>query len=910
MRQEQIVFTVALLALGGMSYQLFAGSTVPLRGGERGGEGAELTHHRAPDTGIVLPSAGTPPLARELFAPPRDTLPLAPLQLVEPPRQRLAVLLPPTEPGPLPAAYGRLLRRALPLTEKPELFAAAEEAEVEPGDFLELDDNAKSEQPRVPAGDKTQRDPFAGETPDERQARITGYKQRYDWLQVGPGDLWFGRIENADRYGLGLDSTRAAEPFSFVRLDPETGRELFANVGAPPLSVERERATSFGFADTIANGIELRARRLAGELTRGSFDEALALGAYCVRNRLEAPRALVIAEELYQRAVRYDPKDPAPRLGLARCLEAAFQFEQAFATYEALLLDFAHREEVHVAMAELEEKLLLHDAAEQRLRAALTRNQGSWITRFGLGRFLLARGRASEAHEHLKVAWQAAPQVPELADVRATIRTTLADAQFALGELAEAESTYRSTLAGDAKNERAKAGLLACETLAGKAPAAEGAPTGAGFELLLARGVADLANAKHESARDLLRLAAEADPLRAHKAYGALSVLAEVTGNGEEALRLADEALERDPTDAFALFQRGRLLGLQDDYEGARAALSGALEQELDFTDALIALGDVAFRLGRFDDAERYLERAVALDGSRAEVHALRGLNLLRLNRVGDARASFERGLEVQRDDSTSAGGLAWCLYLEGDPGEAQIRLAAIVDSRRGVANPEQDPWRLWAETQNTRLGEHLKKVEWRDAFARRRLGNSWQTREASGVTVTLTDGVALVTGQFERNGDARLYRQFDGGEFLSFEADVTIDAAKASGKFGLYAAKEKAGRAGSEPEVTAEAAILRHPDGNLQVRFVRSGQAPEERDMQQPFPLGKTVRLKIARSGEGSDTSMTLFLDGIPVVENVKTPGLGQAKTPMLVGFFVEGDNGRAVEARLDNVSVVTRLP
>ena len=78
---------------------------------------------------------------------------------------------------------------------------------------------------------------------------------------------------------------------------------------------------------------------------------------------------------------------------------------------------------------------------------------------------------------------------------------------------------------------------------------------------------------------------------------------------------------------------------------------------------------------------------------------------------------------------------------------------------------------------------------------------------------------------------------------------------------------------------------------------------------MQQPFPLGKTVRLKIARSGEGSDTSMTLFLDGIPVVENVKTPGLGQAKTPMLVGFFVEGDNGRAVEARLDNVSVVTRL-
>lgn len=910
MRQEQIVFVAALLALGGMSYRLFTGGTTALRGGERGGEGAELAHHRAPDTTVALPNASQPPLARELFAPPRDTLPLAPLDLVEPPRERLAVLLPPTEPGPLPAAYGRLLRRALPVSEKPQLFAVAEEAELADDNFLALDPTAAAAPARVPGGDKPAKDPFADETPDERMARISGYKQRYDWLQVGPGDLWFGRIENGDRFGLAVENARSGEAFLFVRLDPETGRELYANIGAPPLTVERERVSSFGFAGTVANRLELGARKLAGELTRGNFDEALALAGDCVANRLEAPRALAIAEDLYQRAARHDPKDPAPRLGLARCLEAAFRFEDAFATYEDLLRDFAHREEVHVAMAELEAKLLLHDAAEQRLRAALTMNQGSWVSRFGLGRFLLARGKAGEALVHLKAAWQSAPQAPELAAERAAIRTTLADAHLALGELAEAESTYRSALAGDADNGRARAGLVVCETLAGKPPAAESAAAGAGFELLLARGVAELAAGKHESARDLLELAVGADPLRAHKAYGALSVLAEITGNGEDALRFADEALERDPTDAFALFQRGRLLGLQNDYEGARAALSGALEQELDFTDALIALGDVAFRVGQFGDAERYLERAVALDGSRPEVHALRGLNLLRLNRVGDARASFERGLEIQRDDPTSTGGLAWCLYLEGDPGEAQIRLSAIVDSRRGVAKPEEDPWRLWAEAQNLRLSEHLKKVEWRDAFTRRRLGNNWQTREASGVTVTPVDGSVVVGGQFTKNGDARLFRQFDGGEFLSFEADVTIDPAKASGKFGLYAAKERAGRAGSEPEITAEAAILRHPDGNLQVRFVRSGQAPDERDMQQTFPLGKTVRLKIARTGEGNDTRMTLYLDGIPVVENVVTSGLGQAKTPMLVGFFIEGDTGRAVEARIDNVSVVTRLP
>lgn len=910
MRQEQVVFVVALLGLGGLSWSLFSGGEVALRGGERGASTAELPHHAAPDTAVALPDGRQPPLARELFAPPRDTLPLAPLELVEPPRAPLPQLLPPGDPGPLPAAYGRLLRRELVRAELPELFAEAAEEELGSDDFLELDGEAPRSGSRVPTGESTQRDPYADETPDERAARIAGYKRRYDWLQKGPGELWFGRIENADRFGLEVEPARAGEALSFVRLDPDTGRELYASIGAPPISLPRAELVSFGFADTVANQLELAARRLAGEFTRGNFDQALVLGARCIAARLEAPRALAIAEDLYTRAARYDPKDPAPRLGLARCLEAAFDFERAFATYEELLRDFGHREEVHVALARLEARLLLHESAEKRLRQALTMNQGSWITRFGLGEFLLERGRAAEAREHLKVAWQAAPQVPELADARTRIRIALADAHLALGELAEAETTYRSALAGDATSERARAGVLVCETLAGKAAPAEAKADDAGFELLLARGIADLAAGRHEAARERLRLASGADPLRAHRALGALSVLAEVTGNTEDALRFADEALERAPDDAFALFQRGRLLGQQDDYEGARTALLAALEVELDFEDALIALGDSAFRLGRFDDAERYLERAVSLDGSRADVHALRGLNLLRLGRVGDARAAFERALEVRRDDPTSAGGLAWCIYLEGDPDEAKIRLASIVDQRRNVPDAENDPWRRWAEAQNERLSAHLKKFEWRDTFARRRLGNSWQTREASGPTVELVDGVLTVSGQFTRSGDARVYRQYDGGEFLSLEAEVTIDPARASGRFGLYAARERAGRAGAEPEVMAEAAILRHPEGNLQVRFVRSGQATEERDMQQPFPLGQPVRLKLARTGEGSETRLTLYVDGIPVVEDVPMPGLGQSKTPLLVGFFIEGDNGRAVGARIDNVSIVTRIP
>lgn len=908
LRQEPLVFLVCVLVLGSMGYSLLSGGETTLRGGGGSSEAAVRARFTAPDSAVAAPSAAVPPLQRELFLPPRDTSPLPPLELIEPPRERLAVLLPPTEPGPAAAAYGRLLRRALPAVELSELFAEKEQGEVSVEDeaFFDLAGKDEKKAALVPGGPKPSADPLDDLTPAEKAELIAGYKRRYDWVQRGPGELWFGRIVNSERYGLALDEKRAGEALQFVRLDPATGRETYANIGAPPLSLERAVNADFGFAATVANEIELRARRIGQELTRGSFEESLVLAGYCIEQRLEAPRALTIAEELYRRAAAYDPKDPLPRLGLARCLEAAFRFEDAFLVYQELLAAFAHREEVHVALAELEERFLMHEQAEARLRAALAMNQGSWISRLGLGRHLLARGEPREAAVHLKAANQTAPNAPELLPVRVAIRTALGDAHLALGELAEAEAAYRSALSADAKHERAQAGLLAAQILTGKSlPVLAATGEGAGFELLLSRGVAALAAGQHEAARDALRLAAAADPLRAHRALAALSVLAEVTGNGEEALRLADEALERDPTQPFALFQKGRLLGRADDYEGARAALTAALEQELDFEDALVALGDMAFRLGRFEDAERYLERAAAIAGNRPEVHGLRGLNLLRLGSVAAAKASFERALALQRDDPTAIAGLAWCLYLEGDAQEALIRIADIAEQRR--SQPASDPWRVWADAQMARLQAHLQKVEWRDAFARKRLANQWQTNESSGPTVAMLDGTVEIAGVFQKSGNARVYRQYDGGEFLSFEADVWIDAAKANASIGIFAARERAKR--DDTEVIAEAAAYRHKEGGVQLRFVRQGQAPELRDMQQPFPTGKWVRVKLERRGQSTEATVTLYLDGIPLVENQSMPALAQAKTPLLVGLFVEGDTGREVAVRMDNVSIVTTL-
>src|SRR5262245_43866032 len=100
MRPEQAVYPVIALGLRRLSARLVSGGATSLRGGDRPTNEAERKHFRAPDPAVAVPNAATPPLARELFSPPRDTSPLPPLELVEPPRERLAVLLPPTDPGP------------------------------------------------------------------------------------------------------------------------------------------------------------------------------------------------------------------------------------------------------------------------------------------------------------------------------------------------------------------------------------------------------------------------------------------------------------------------------------------------------------------------------------------------------------------------------------------------------------------------------------------------------------------------------------------------------------------------------------------------------------------------------------------------------------------------------------------
>ena len=405
-----------------------------------------------------------------------------------------------------------------------------------------------------------------------------------------------------------------------------------------------------------------------------------------------------------------------------------------------------------------------------------------------------------------------------------------------------------------------------------------------------------------------LGTAAAGDPLRAHLPWRSLSWLAEITDHPEEAWRYVEQAHEANPLDTWTLFQRGRLFAQRDDWEGARAAFQRALESELDFEDALLAQGELAFRLGRFEEAERYLERAVTIGGQRADAHALRGLNLLQLDRIEDAQLAFLAARSQDPDDPVALNGLAWCEYRLGDSTEAIIQLGIVDEKLRD--RPETDPHRVWAREQQERIKDHDEKEAWMEAFGRSdtaRLRNGWYEDESYGPDVNLVSGAAVLAGSFSQGGEARLWRGIKASLFVAIEADLWVTPQSVA-TVGMFVMHERVVRGTEEP--LSGVSVQRHKDGTLQYAITRPAQPDEPEDVKwlDDFQPGRWVRLRIERTGEPGDHRVTITVDGTPIAEDLPMPDLGRAQTEIKVGFFARGDLGRQVELRVDNVELVRR--
>jgi tetratricopeptide (TPR) repeat protein len=890
--REQLVLVGTVAVLGLLSWRTF-GSTVTTASTKRAAE-KSLDARPTPDARLALPTARTAGSGRDVLSPPSDTRPLPPLELQPPPIDSLSALFPPPLPGPSSALLGRALRTKPGKVDAPDLFAGQTTA----------DDELES----APASAPTTVRPAPLVNADELASRVAQGKKLYDWVRTG--DFRFGLIANKERWTL---RDRPNEDILFMEYDVNAGRPRFP--GQPPIPVPRKNVGEYGFADTVINGIEQRRATFGDPLPTGQYDEALLFAESCLALRHETPRALEVAAEMYRRAAAVIAQDPAPKLGLARVLEAGFRFEEAHDLYQSLLAGPMPRNPLVLAsLGELEARFLLDEPAEQHLRDAETYGRTQWVAQSALGRFLLQRGRAVEALPHLQAAVQYEPSEPERKSVRARLRADLGDAYLSLAQVTEAMEAYRQALAADAEAARASAGLGACALLGGKLASGEGASS-TGFESQLVAGltalksVAASGSAGATAARDALLAAATADPLRAHAAWRALSWLAETAGNAEEAQRFIDLAYEAMPSDFWTLYQRGRLAMQRDDLDGALESFRAALDLEVGSSDVLVQLGALMFRRGELEAAERYLARAVQLDPQWSEASTLRGLVYLERGALSDAETSFRTVLATNPDDPTARNGMAWCFYRRGDATEALARLRELDDNRRAL--PETDPHRVWARGQMERITDHLEKVVWTDSFDRRQLMNGWETQENAGPLVSIHDGVVSITGQFKQDGKSRVWQRRSASDFVSIEAKITVQQGT-NARVGLFVARESSRQ--GEAQVEAEVVVARHnePGKNaVQTRVVK--QRGEENgpftDVQGfDWPVGKPVVVRIERVGDASSTKVNILFDGIPVLSGRPLPALGRTNNELKLGVYVEGQTGRTATIDIDDVDIVFR--
>lgn len=904
LRQQQVVLIVTGAMLGLL---LWSGSDGGARQGRaRPGRPPQFQSYPALDVSRAEPAPrASRASARDVFSPPRDTQPLPPLALQLPPLPRITALAPPGLPGPAVPGYARWLRGD-PTPVPVEGLFITEQEDLADDELLEGSEGLSELLVESTAGKRSE----ILLSPDERAALVESWKSLYDWIRVDVGEPLFGRVANTDRFGL---SERPQEAILFTQIDPRTGAERFP--GMPPVKYERERVAQFAFADTVSNRIQSRRREFLREMSASRYDDLMIFAVQCVAWRLEAREALDVAAEMFTLAEPFADGDPGPRLGLARCHEAAFRFEEAYQVYLDLLASHAHRAEVHVGLAQLEARLRLFESAEERFRLAESQDRLAWRVQWAFGRFLLERGRWSEALAHLEIAWKAEPVDPELKAVRGGLRSDLARAQLATGAVEVALATFESALSADASQPQARAGRLNCLRLLGRADAEEIASAAkseqASFEVLLDAGLAAMVAGEASSARDLLQQAAAADPLNAHAAWGALSWLAETTGYAEDAFRFVEAACEADPQDAWSAYQRGRLLMARDDLAGAREALLHALDLELDFPDAMIALAQLAWRSGEHRPADLYLERALSRDPDRPEVHAVRGTGLLLLGEEAQAAQSFEAALKLDPSEPLAALGQAWLAYRRGDS-ERAIRLYAEVDDRRR-ALPEDEPYRAYAQAQIARLRDHESKVVWSDLFERRELRNDWQTEEGVGPLVDLADGMLRIQGDFRENGLTRVVREYAAPDFVAVELSLTVRSQN-NARVGLFVSKERRRGAG-QTETQGEIAVARRKDGGLVVRLEdRAAAEPQWEDVPPLgdgpwWPADQTVRVRIERSGEGSAAVGRIVVDGVTVAEGFSMRALSSSSSALRVGVFVEGQTGLPAAVTVDDVEVVYRV-
>ena len=160
--------------------------------------------------------------------------------------------------------------------------------------------------------------------------------------------------------------------------------------------------------------------------------------------------------------------------------------------------------------------------------------------------------------------------------------------------------------------------------------------------------------------------------------------------NYDEALVILGKAREENPQSSLAAYYLGLTHKQLQNYDEAIANLKDAVTFSPKIKGAVLELIDCLYQLGRLDEAKRWIAEAEA-DGIRpAQVAFLKGLVLLKDEKLEDAVAAFRNAKELDPSMAQASNYQIAMAYLKGKKiSEAQKAFTEVViaDPSSNMAN-------------------------------------------------------------------------------------------------------------------------------------------------------------------------------------------------------------------------------
>lgn len=400
--------------------------------------------------------------------------------------------------------------------------------------------------------------------------------------------------------------------------------------------------------------------------------------ALILLGRLHLARARITkAEDSFIAALKLNAGSPQAQMGLAQVLFESGRYSEALARFEAAVQAAPNNLQANLGLVQSKLRLEQLEDAVKVLDVLVKKHPESSAVYFWVGRGKEEIGEKAEAEKAFEKAIKLGEDTPELVLSYIALTRLLSqkgNLEEANGVIVQAEKRFPDDpTVYEALGELASSRGSFDDAVADFDKALRLDPNNIG--LRFSRGVALRQARRFEEATREFDLVQKESPT-----YPGLALergnLYESSGRTEEALKAYEEALAAAPEDKDLMLRVACGKASAGQYEPVLKLIAPLLEERANSAEVNFCQGLAMLNGGEdLPSAQRYLQRAVMRDPTRAKHHLYVGWIALQMGDLSQASGALDKAIELDRT-------LADAYWKRG---ELRVRQRAVVDALRDL---------------------------------------------------------------------------------------------------------------------------------------------------------------------------------------------------------------------------------